>query len=88
MLCESPENLKELLEKKLHSSVVSKNSKNENYNYFSKFKIIRSTELVYLAHKKRLIELKDKRAYEAMLYALKFHGCSISMEEIEEMKLL
>ncbi len=85
MLCENPENLRKLLQKKLHTNITA--NKN-NYEFFKKFRIIRSTELAYLAYKKGLFELKDPRALDATLYALKFHGCSISQEEIEEMKKL
>jgi predicted nucleic acid-binding protein len=85
MLCENPENLRKLLQKKLHSSI---NVNKKNYEFFKDFKIIRSTELIYIAHKKHLIEFKDPRAYEAMLYAMKFKGCSISEEEIEALKNL
>ncbi len=85
MLCEAPENLRKLLQKKLHTKI---NSDKKNYEYFKEFGIIRSTELVYIAHKKNLIELKDPKAYEAMLYALKFKGCAISENEINEIKRL
>ncbi|MDP2925732.1 MAG: hypothetical protein Q8N99_05155 [Nanoarchaeota archaeon] len=85
MLCENPENLRKLLQKKLHTNITSKK---ENYGFFKDFKIIRSTELIYIAHKKGLIQLKDNRAYEAHLYAIKYRGCSISEDEIEEMKRL
>ena len=85
MLCENPENLRKLLQKKLHTGVIAKK---ENYEFFKKFKVIRSTELAYIANKRKLIELKDPKAYEAMLYGLKYKGCSISEEEIEEMKKL
>lgn len=83
MLCENPENLRKLLQKKLHTEITANK---KNYEFFRDFRIIRSTELIYMAHKKGLIELKDPRAYEAMLYAMKFKGCSISEEEVEEMK--
>jgi len=85
MLCENPENLRKLLEKKLHTKV---NAKEKNYAYFEGFKIIRSTELVFIAHKKKLFELKDPRTLDAMLYAVKFKGCSISENEIETIKKL
>jgi predicted nucleic acid-binding protein len=85
ILCENPENLKKLLEKKLHTKIQAKK---ENYQIFGNFKIIRSTELVYMANKKKLIKIKDPRAYEAMLYAVKFKGTSISESEIEQMKRL
>jgi predicted nucleic acid-binding protein len=83
ILCENPENLKKLLEKKLHTKIQAKK---ENYQFFENFKIIRSTELIYMANKKKLITIKDPRAYEAMLYAVKFKGTSISENEIEQMK--
>lgn len=85
MLCENPENLRKLMQKKLHTPITANK---KNYDFFKDFKVIRSTELVYIAHKKELIELRDPKAYEAMLYAMKYKGCSISEEEIEEMKKL
>lgn len=85
MLCENPDNLRKLLQKKLKTKVQAKES---NYKFFKGFKIIRSTELVYLAHKKGLIKLKDPKAYEAMLYGVKFKGCSISEKEIQMLKSL
>lgn len=81
MLCENPENLRKLLQKKLHTTV---NANKKNYSYFKEFKIIRSTELAYIAYKKKLFDLKDSEALKAMLYGLKFKGCSISEEEVEE----
>lgn len=85
MLCENPENLRKLLQKKLHTKVQSKK---ENYKFFENFKVIRSTELVYMANKKKLIKIKDPQAYGAMLYAVKYKGTSVSEDEIEQMKKL
>jgi len=85
ILCENPENLRKLFEKKFHTSIKA-NTK--NYAFFKDFQIIRSTELAYLAHKKQLFEIKDPRALGAMLYGLKIKGCSISQEEVEQMKKL
>ncbi len=85
MLVEKPENLKELLEKKLHVQVKLRES---NFKLFREFKIIRSAELMYLAYKKNLIEWKGKEILDALLYALKFKGCAISSDEIEEIKKL
>jgi len=82
MLCENPENLRKLMEKKLHCSIRASKG---NYKIFQGFKIIRSTELAYIAYKKGLIELKDSRALESMLYGLKFKGCSISEKEVIEL---
>jgi len=86
MLTESPEILKALMEKKLHTKI------NANLNELKKlksFKFIRSSELIYIAYKHGLLEYKkDKIVLDAMLYAVKFKGAAISIKEIEEMKKL
>lgn len=84
MLIEKPENLKDLLSRKLHTNIrVVKN----NFDYFKRFQVIRSAELMYVAWKKGLIELKDGISIlDALLYATKSKGCAISQEEIEEIK--
>lgn len=83
MLGEKPENLHKLLKKKLHIQIIAKK---ENYKIFQGFNFIRSSELVYVAYKKGLVELKNGMVLDALLYAVKFKGCSISGEEIEEIK--
>jgi predicted DNA-binding protein (UPF0251 family) len=83
MLCEKPENLKKLLEKKLHTQITSNDS---NFKYFKGFSFIRSSELIYVAYKKGLIKLKDPMTLDALLYAVKFKGCAISDEEIKEIE--
>lgn len=82
MLCENPEYLRELMESKLEAKITIND---ENAKVFSKIKVIRSTELVYMAYKKKLID-NDRTKLEAMLYALKFGGCSISEKEIQAIK--
>ena len=81
MIGEKPENLKRLFENKLHTSI---NVKKENYKYFEGFTFIRSAELVYVAYKKGLINIRKEKVLNAVLWALKFHGCSISYDEIKE----
>jgi len=81
MLCENPNNLKKLMEKKMHTSIKANTG---NYSYFQKFSIIRSTELMYIAYKKGLCKIKDRGLLGAALYGLKFKGCSISEDEIQE----
>ena len=84
MLVEKPENLKKLLQRKLHTIVTIKK---ENFAPFKGFKIIRSAELVYVAYKKGLVKLKNgKTVLDALLWAVKLNGCSISGEEINEIK--
>ncbi|MBU2616959.1 MAG: hypothetical protein KKB79_03200, partial [Nanoarchaeota archaeon] len=83
MLVEKPDNLRKFLGKKFHIDV---SVQKKNVDAFKNFKIIRSPELAYIAHKKGLVHLKGALVLDALLYALKFKGASISGEEIEEMK--
>ena len=85
ILSEKPQNLKKIIEDKIHASVKAQLS---NLHEFEKFKFVRSTELVYVAYKKGLLDLQGKKALEAALYATKFKGSSITFEEIEELKKL
>ena len=84
-LIEDPEDMRKFLEKKLHTKIIPKK---ENYKFFKQFKIIRSAELIYIANKKGFVKLKHKDVLDALLYALKFKGCSISHDEIREIKKL
>ena len=83
LLAEKPENLRKLMEKKLHMPI---SVKKENYKFFENFKIIRSTELIYVAYKKGIIRFKKGDVLDALLYALKFNGAAISGDEIREIK--
>ena len=82
MLCENIENLHELMESKLETKLELKK---ENLGVFQGIKVLRSTELIYMAFKRGLID-SDRKKLEAMLYALKFGGCSVSEKEVEFMK--
>lgn len=86
LFTESPENLKQIMEKKLHIPVLMSS---KNFKEFKNFKFIRSTELVYLTYKNNLYDYKKNLStLDALLYALKYSGVSISSKEINEMKLL
>jgi len=86
MLGEKPENLEKLLGKKMSTSVKLKK---KDFKYFRGFRFIRSTELMYVAWKKGLIGLRNgKTVLDALLWALKFKGCAISGEEINEIKAI
>jgi hypothetical protein len=85
ILGEKPENLMAIFQRKLHTTVKAKR---ENFKFFKDFKFIRSTELIYVAYKRGIIKLKNHDVLDALLYALKMNGCSISDEEIDEMKKL
>jgi predicted nucleic acid-binding protein len=83
MLGENPENLRKLFENKLHTKIQLKQS----LSFLNKIKFIRSSELVYIAYKKGLVKLKND-VLDALLYAVKYKGCSISTQEIEDIKRL
>lgn len=85
LLAEDPRALEELISRKLHTNakLIAK-----DFKIFSKYKFIRSSELVYVAFKKNLLQIKNPKALEAALYATKFKGSSINWEEIDELKKL
>lgn len=85
MLAEKPENLEKIMERKLHKRVKIVLSP-KDFKIFSKFRFIRSSELVYVASKLNLLALSDPKALEAGLYATKYHGAAISFEEINILK--
>lgn len=85
LLAEKPENLEKLMSEKLHKRVKLIAA---DYKIFSKYRFIRSSELVFVAHKKGLLNVKGDKVLEAVLYATKFKGSSISFEEIDELKRL
>jgi hypothetical protein len=84
-LAEDPKNLEDVISRKLHKKVKLAN---KDFNPFKQFKFIRSTELVYVAVKKGIAKIKDPKALEAMIYATKFKGASISWDEIKTLKKL
>jgi len=86
MLTEAPDSLRRLFEKKLSKQIrLDERSLKE----FKNFRFIRSAEVLFIAFKKGLFDLKaDKTLLDALLYGVKFKGAAISSKEIEEMKKL
>ncbi len=82
-ICENPENLERMMSEKIHQNV---HLIEEDYTEFLKFKFIRSSELLFVAYKKGIIKLSGANVLEALLYATKYHGSSISFEEINNLK--
>lgn len=82
MLSENPENLRRIFESKIHTKVQLRG----DFSDLKDVKFIRSSELAYVAYKKGLIKLKGNEVLDALLYGVKFKGCSISGQEIEEAK--
>ncbi len=85
ILAEKPENLEALMSKKMKAQATLSGN---NFKPFRKYKFLRSSELVYVAYKLGLLDIKDPRALEAALLATKFKGSSISFEEINLLKKL
>lgn len=78
VLCEKPKNMQKLFEKKLHTKIRIDEGR---IRELKDCRIIRSTELAYLAYKKGFIIKTNKKTLEAVIYALKFGGSSISEKE-------
>lgn len=83
MMCENPDHLEIIMSQKLHQTV---HLVNPDYTGFSKFKMIRSSELIFVAYKKGMVKLKGDKVLESLIYATKFHGSSISFDEINALK--
>ena len=85
ILAEKPENLKEVIQHKMHqpAKIATK-----DFSTFKDFKFARSSELVYVAHKKGLTNVHGPKALEALIFATKFKGSSISWDEVNELKKL
>lgn len=89
LLLEDPYQLKELLSYRNRAEVrVSQEWLRRLQAVAPKMPLIRSSEVVAVAYEKgvltRLYDVEDKSVLDAALSALKFSGCSISWEEIEE----
>jgi hypothetical protein len=83
LLCENPSMLEKTMSEKLHQPV---RLVVRDMNVFSKFRFIRSSELVFVAYKKGLVDLNSDKTLEALLYATKFNGAAISFDEIKLLK--
>jgi hypothetical protein len=84
MMFESSQNLKKMMERKLHTDLDANFDLIKN---LGSFKFVRSTELIYMAYKKDLIGFgKSRDVLDALLYGLKFRGTTISSKEIDEIK--
>ncbi|MBS3091671.1 hypothetical protein J4217_04480 [Candidatus Pacearchaeota archaeon] len=82
---EDPENLEKLMSEKVHHPV---RLDIQNLKEFKDHRFIRSAELVYVAYKKGIVNLEGKKVLEALIYAAKYKGSSISYDEINELKKL
>lgn len=83
ILCENSQNLGKLMSEKLHQKVIAIT---DDLKVFSKYKFIRSSEIVYVAYKKKIVNIKGDKVLEALLYATKYKGAAISLDEINILK--
>lgn len=65
---------------------MNKNLANELRNHFNEVNVIRSSELIAYAYDKGLFEAwgKDTTVLHAALYGVKYSGCAITSQEIED----
>jgi hypothetical protein len=96
LLVENPKKLEKVLESRLRTNIKMNKKNVDKFKELTKdIKILRSTEIAYIAYKLKLLNkyitakkvldpsLK-KELLEGTLWALKLKGCSISTEEINE----
>jgi len=88
MLIEEPENLAKKLRFNYRKKIkTNKNNLRDFSSAVGKIRIVRSAELIAKAFELNCFEGElesSLKALEAALYALKFNGCAISLEEIKE----
>ncbi|MFH1398574.1 MAG: hypothetical protein ABIG95_00500 [Candidatus Woesearchaeota archaeon] len=95
-LIESPERLRERMQKKLHTEVRMDHDILRKFQQeIGSIKVIRSVELIIIAYEKGLLDLytteKESKIIpnlkptllEAVLWGAKLNGCAISAEEID-----
>jgi hypothetical protein len=96
MLLESPQNVKERMEKKMHEPVeMDKKNLGIFRRKVGNLRTIRSIELITIAFecgifKEYLLKIKDskKNLLDALLWAVKLNGCSVTEQEIDEIEKL
>ena len=94
LLMENSEELKSLIEARLHEKVIlDKKMANQFQSLIKGMKVIRSAELVGMAYQFGILDnylppLKSGREIllDSVLWGLKLKGCAIIGEEIEELK--
>ncbi|MFA5746292.1 MAG: hypothetical protein WC932_05570 [archaeon] len=88
MLIEDPNALLEILKRKHYNGQIQLNQ--EKYSKFKQLVgspvVIRSVDLLAFAYEKGLLKgiITNKEYLKSALYSLKFNGCSVSFEEIED----
>lgn len=90
MLIEAPFELKEHLSKELRTEVKINKTAMEEFESITKdMAVIRSAELVALAYEQGFFKAwkeLEKEFVLSLLYKVKYNGCSLSFEELDEYK--
>lgn len=88
LLIEAPFSLKEHMEKEFKVNImVNRHSMTDLSKKLANFNVIRSSELITIAYEYGFFDRyqeMEKTAFEAALYKIKFSGCSISFDEINQ----
>ncbi len=87
-LIEGPNDLKELLQHRMHKGVMMDRGKAAEFKKYSSIPVIRSSEVVAIAYEKGILQKyffgEKKELLEACLWGLKLKGCSLAVEDIQE----
>ncbi len=88
MLIEDPDALLEILKKKHHNQNIEFNAEKhlKFKTMIGEVSVIRSVDLLSFAYERGLLKdvIIDKEYLKSALYALKFNGCAVSFEEIDD----
>ncbi len=87
MLVENPESLASVLSRKMHTTVTIDHKKLDKFKkWLGDLKVLRSIELGVVAYELGLLDKygDKKNALDALLWAAKLRGCSVSDSEINE----
>lgn len=88
LILEDPEKLGSHLESKLHRDIQYNKKLADRLQDISKeFSILRTSEVAMIAYEKGFFDsykFEDVNLVEAILWSLRFKGCAISTDEIEE----
>jgi len=87
MLIENPESLASVLARKMHTQVTTDHKKLDKFKeWLGDLKVLRSIELGIVAYDLGLLDKygDKKNALDALLWAVKLRGCSVSDTEINE----
>ena len=86
LLIENPKDLITLIQKRYKTKIFLNNdSLKKYYNIVKNIKVVRSIDITAFGYKDKLFEnYKNQNILKALLYSLKYSGCSTTFEEINQ----